>query len=103
MTERSECLSTWVSEWLSEERPPIEDQGLVLFEESGELAEEILKLNGGKLYKDYDPDDRESFAAEVGDVAFTLWSIALLEGVDPMEQALIAAQRNVERAGDSDG
>lgn len=57
------------------------DQGLKLFEEGGELAEEILGANGDLLFKD--DVDGSGIEEEVGQVIYTAWSIGRLAGIDP--------------------
>lgn len=72
----------------------VQDQGLVLAEETGELCEEILKLKDGKVTKDNsDPQVRK----ELGDLLFTAWSVAYLTGHDPVEALLERSVRNRER------
>lgn len=71
-----------------------QEQGLVLAEETGELCEEILKLNDGKATKDnYNPDVR----GEIGDVLYTAWTIAYLTGHDPIQALSETAQKNARR------
>lgn len=71
-----------------------QDQTLVLYEESGELAEEVLKDKGGKLFKD---NSNPGLREEIGDVQFTLWSVAYIFGIDPIEAGRETAEENVER------
>lgn len=71
-----------------------QEQGLVLAEETGELCEELLKSDDGKLFKDNsDPHIRE----EVGDVIYTAATIARLFGIDPFAAALDTARENDQR------
>lgn len=75
----------------------VQEQGLVLAEETGEACEEILKLNDGKVTKDNsDPDIR----GEIGDVLYTVWTIAYLTGNDPVEALLETASKNARRMED---
>lgn len=72
----------------------VQEQGLVLAEETGELCEEILKLNDGKATKDNSNPDVQG---EIGDVLYTVWTIAYLTGNDPVEALCETAEKNARR------
>lgn len=70
---------------------PAVHQGLVLSEETGELCEEVLKTEGGKLFKDNSNPDVKK---EVGDVIYTASTIGDIIGIDPLEAAMEVARDN---------
>lgn len=87
-------INELVAEFSEQHGFTVQDQGLVLAEETGELCEEILKLKDGKLFKDNEGDIR----GEIGDVIYTVWTIAYLCGINPITAANDTARRNQRRS-----
>lgn len=62
----------------------IEEQALVLSEESGEVCEAVNSLLGNKLFK---PDGtKEDVKDELADVIYTCYSIAYLADIDGLDE-----------------
>lgn len=74
----------------------VDDQFKVLIEELGELSEALLQNDGKKIGKD-NSMGIEEIQEEIGDVRYTLDTIALLCDIDPLTAEYQIALENAEK------
>lgn len=92
--DRSEELGCLVKQFEDKHGYGLLAQGNKLGEEAGEVNGAILVNEQRDLFKD-DLDD--PLEKEVGQLIFTAYTIAMLEGFDPMEAALDVGRENLDR------